>query len=115
MEEKQVFEAAKIMFLQNRGRKEVLDFLGTNGIENTRSETMATEAFLAIKEQRREMIAEANPDLDEQPIGGGGMASVGIGAFIMIGGIVASASTDRLFYGAILVGLITMIGGFVRR
>lgn len=115
MNEKQVFETAKTMFLQNKGRKEVIEFIGANGIEDTHSETMATEAFLAIKEQRREMIAAANPDMDEKPIGGGGMASVAIGAVIMIGGIVATMSTNRIFYGAIIVGLITMIGGFVRR
>jgi len=115
MDEKQVFEAAKIMFLQNKGRKEVLDFLGANGIEETRTESMATEAFLAIKEQRREMMAEANPDMDEKPIGGGGMGSVLIGGLIMFGGIAATMSSDRIFYGAILVGLVTMIGGLIRR
>jgi len=115
MNEKQVFETAKIMFLQNKGRKEVMEFLGTNGVESTQSETMATEAFLAIKDQRREMIAAANPDMDETPMGGGGITSIILGAVIMFGGIAATMSTNRIFYGAIIVGLITMIGGFIRR
>ena len=115
MNEKQVFETAKIMFLQNKGRKEVIEFIGTNGVAEPRADTMATEAFLAIKEQRREMIAEANPDLDEKPMGGGGMGSVIIGALIMFGGIAATMSSDSIFYGAILVGLVTMIGGLVKR
>ena len=111
--EKQVFEKAKMMFLQDKGRKEVMDYMYAYGISDARSETLATEAFLAFKDQRRQMIAEANPE--EEPMGGGGMGSVVIGALIMIGGIVATMSSNSIFYGAILVGLFTMISGFFKR
>lgn len=41
--------------------------------------------------------------------------SVVLGAVIMVIGIVLTLATDRIFYGAIGVGLITMLGGVFRR
>jgi len=110
MDEKQIIETAQIMFLRNSGRKEVIDFLATHNITGDQAETMATNAYLAIKDQRQAMI-ETQEDQQEK----GGIGSIVFGAILMIGGIAASMNSDTLWYGAILVGFITLIQGLVSR
>ena len=112
MDEKQVLETAQLMFLQNKGRKEVIDFIESNGIVGEAAQTMATNAFLAIKDQRREMMEELQ-DADESG-GGGGMGSIVMGAIFLIGGVVATMSTDSIWYGAIGVGIISIISGIAK-
>ena len=59
MNENQLFDAAKLMFLHNSGRKDVIDYLNQNGITDEKAETMATNAFLAVKDQiRKEEVIE---------------------------------------------------------
>lgn len=110
MNEKQISETAQLMFLQNSGRKDVIDFLATNNIIGEQAETIATNAYLAIKDQRHAMI-----ETQEVQKAKGGMGTIIFGAVIMIAGIVASMNSDTLWYGAILVGLITVIQGIASR
>ena len=106
MNEKQIVETIQLMFLRNSGRKEVIDFLATNNIEGEQAETMATDAYLAIKDQRNTML-----ETQEVQKAKGSFGTIIFGAVIMIIGIVASMNSDTLWYGAILVGFITVIQG----
>ena len=45
---------------------------------------------------------------------GPNFTSIAIGAVLAIGGIIASGATDRVFYGAILVGIFMVGKGFIR-
>ena len=110
MNEKQITETAQLMFLQNSGRKDVIDFLAANNIVGEQAETIATNAYLAIKEQRHEMI-----ETQEDQKAKGGIGTIIFGAVIMVAGIVASMNSDTLWYGAILVGLVTVIQGIASR
>jgi len=109
MDEKQITEVAQLMFLQNSGRKDVIDFLATKNITGDEAETMATNAYLAIKDQRQTMLGT-----QEVQKAKGGIGSIIFGAVLMTVGIVASMNSDTLWYGAILVGFITIIQGLVR-
>lgn len=40
--------------------------------------------------------------------------SVAIGVLLMVGGVVASAATGRLCYGAVIIGLIMIVKGVVK-
>lgn len=112
MEQQQTIEAAQQMFLHGSGRKDVIDFLLTNGINQEEVETTATNAYLAVKDQRKEMMQEAT---EKKPVGGGGSPSIIIGAVILIAGIVATMTTDRFWYGAMILGVITIIGGITKK
>lgn len=110
MNEQQINETIQLMFLQNSGRKDVIDFLAANNIEGEKAETMATNAYLAIKDQRQAMIETQEVQREK-----GGIGTIIFGAVIMIAGIVASMNSDTLWYGAIIVGFITVIQGIVSR
>ncbi|MFK7771742.1 MAG: hypothetical protein AB8F94_06370 [Saprospiraceae bacterium] len=105
-----MIETIQLMFLRNSGRKDVIDFLATNNVEGEQAEAMATNAYLAIKDQRQSMIETHEVQKEK-----GGLGSIIFGAVIMTAGIVASMNSDTLWYGAILVGLITVIQGLASR
>ena len=73
---------------------------------------MATDAFISIKEHRRAMQGE----VEEAQGGGsgGGIGSILLGLVFLIGGIVATMSTDSIWYGAIIVGIITLFTGIAK-
>ncbi|MEM6965965.1 MAG: hypothetical protein AAF573_14455 [Bacteroidota bacterium] len=112
MEQQQTIQAAQQMFLHGSGRKDVIDFLIANGINQEEVETTATNAYLAVKDQRKEMIKEAT---EEKPAGGGGTPSIILGSVFLIGGIVATMTTDSIWYGAMIVGVVTIIGGITKK
>ncbi len=116
MDEKQVFAQAQQMFLADRGRKDVIDFMIANGIDEERSEVMATEAFKSIRDQRRAMVEEQGGAAygDEGGSSGGGIGSVILGLVFLIGGVVATMSSDSIWYGAIIVGVITLFSGIAK-
>ncbi|MEM8527812.1 MAG: hypothetical protein AAGG68_24435 [Bacteroidota bacterium] len=51
MDNNQLFEAAKAMFLQGRTKADITDVLITNGIPKEEANTMATNAYLAVRDQ----------------------------------------------------------------
>ena len=108
MNEPQIKEAAQIMFLKGSGRKDVINFLAQNGIAEERVETMATEAYLAIKDQRMQMIEAADEDVQG---GGGGGVTIALGALLLVGGIVATMATNRIWYGAMIIGVVMIFKG----
>jgi len=110
MNENQIMETAQSMFLQNSGRKEVINFLIENGISKENAESMATEAYRAIKDQRKEMM-----QVEEVEERKSTSKSVIIGALILLAGIIATMTTDRIWYGAMIIGVITMVSGTSRK
>lgn len=110
MDEKQLSQTAQLMFLQNSRRKDVIDFLAANNVVGDAAETMATEAYLAIKDQRQAMLKTKEEQVEK-----GGVGSIILGAILMIGGISASMNSDTLWYGAILGGFIIIIKGLAAR
>lgn len=112
MDENQVFEQAKQMFLTNKGRKEVIEFMEANGIPSDKANTMATEAYQAIREKRMEAVKA----IEQEETGGegGGMKSIVIGALIFGAGLIATMATDRIWYGAMAVGAISVLTGIAK-
>ena len=110
MNERQIIETAQSMFLKNSGRKEVVDFLANNNIIGEQAETIATDAYMSIKGQRQAIIKTS-----DSKEASSGLGSIIFGGILMIGGIVASMNSDTLWYGAIFVGLITLVKGFASR
>ncbi|MEN0049270.1 MAG: hypothetical protein AAF806_19580 [Bacteroidota bacterium] len=51
MDNNQLFEAAKAMFLQGKSKADISDFLMDNGIPSKDANTMATNAYLAVRDQ----------------------------------------------------------------
>jgi len=104
------------MFLHESGRKEVIDFMMANGMDEAKAESTATEAFLSIRNQRRTMALNAEEATYESggENSGAGIGSIVIGIILIIIGIGASMGTDRIFYGAVLVGAITLIQGIAK-
>ncbi len=114
MNEEQVFQTAQGMFLKGSGRKQVIQFLESNGVAQGQSNDFATKAYQSVKEERKAIIAEATADSDdpfEVEEGQGGMGSVVLGGLIAGAGIVATMSSDTVWYGAILVGGFMVIKG----
>ena len=68
MTKEEIQQTAKLMFLENHGRKKVIEMLNENGIFNEEAEKMATQAYLAVKDQIRQRVEVA-----EESEGGGGM------------------------------------------
>jgi len=64
---------------------------------------MATDAYKAVKEERREMIQE---DVGEEKKGG--KTNIIIGALILFAGIIATMTTTSIWYGAMIVGVVKM-------
>ena len=62
MDENQLFQAAKLLFLQNHGRKKVIEFLNENGITGEKAETMTTQAYLEIRNEIPERVVEETGD-----------------------------------------------------
>ncbi len=116
MDEKQIFEQAQQMFLHERGRKEVIDFMMANGMDEGKAESTATEAFLSIRNERRVMALNGEgATYDEGGANSGaGLGSIVIGIILIVIGIGASMGTGRIFYGAVLVGIITLIQGIAK-
>ena len=109
MEHAQVSKVAQAMFLKGAGRKAVIDFLAENGVTGNEAETMATEAYKAVKPLREAALKEKHAE--PKPVGGGGIGSIAIGAILIIGGLIATMSTDRIWYGAMIVGAIALFKG----
>ena len=109
MTENATIQTAQAMFLHGSGRKEVIEYLLQNGTPETKVDDVATNAYLAIKEQRMQLLNERE---DDSSSGVGGSAIFGV--LLLLGGIVATMSTDRIWYGAMLVGVVMIIKGFRR-
>lgn len=106
MTQEVITEQAKTMFLNNSGRKEVIAFLLKNGVSEQDVEKVATDAFLAIKEQRKELLEEKEVEVKKAM-----SKSLIIGGIVLLGGIIATMTTNRIWYGAIGIGLIMMVNG----
>lgn len=109
------------MFLQGAGRKVVMDFLTANGMSDAESSSTATEAYKSVRQTIQEMKAaagmeNANPgERAQAQSSGDGIGAILIGILLIIGGVVATMSTDSIWYGAILVGAVSLIKGFAQR
>ena len=108
MNETQIQQAAQTMFLNGSGRKDVINFLTQNGISEDRVDDMATNAYLAIKDQRMQMIETADGDTAGS---GNGTTSIAIGALLLVGGIVATMASNRIWYGAMIIGAVMIFKG----
>lgn len=122
MEKDQLFNHAQKMFITGAGRKAVMDFLKENGVPDNEVGNMATEAYKSVREKIQQMKIEAgqeNANVGEVPSGessggGGGVGSMVIGFLLLGGGIVLTMATDRIWYGAMAVGLFSIVGGIVK-
>lgn len=112
MEKTQLMETAQLLFLQGSGRKTVIELFTNNGFASEEANTMATEAYRAVKDERMAQVETTHED--EATSGGSSIGSLLLGLVIMGGGIIATMTTDRIWYGAIFVGFITIISGLVK-
>ena len=62
MNENELLEAAKLIFLRGSTRGQVIDFLIENGIEDEKAASMATNAYLAIKDQVPKRVPAESAD-----------------------------------------------------
>lgn len=111
MDENQIATTAQLMFLQGKGRKDVIDFFNEKGITGEAAETQATNAYLAVKDKRQEMLEIESGATEEK---GGGMGSILIGVLFLGGGIAATAASDSIWYGAMIVGVISIMSGIAK-
>ena len=83
MDENQLFETAKSIFLQQGGRKQVIDYLKENGVSDEDAEAMATKVYLEVKSE----IPQVTYTEDE----GSGFPSwlIYVGILIVINGLSA--------------------------
>lgn len=109
MPENQLIENAKSMFLNDSGRKDVIDYLTQNGISDDEANTVATNAYLAIKDQRKELMEEKDQEIKNEM-----NKFLVIGILVIVGSIIAALATGRIWIGAIIAGIIMIIKG-VRR
>lgn len=109
MTENQISEQAQSMFLQNKTRREVITFLASKGIIDDKAESMATEAYKAIRAQREELVGQYNEVKSDEPRGGTGAILIGI--LLMVGGVIATMASDRIWYGLIGVGFFSLCKG----
>ena len=113
MEENQIFEQAQQMFLNGAGRKAVMDFIEENGIAENESGSIASKAYQSVKEQINQKRLQESAKLKEEGRRSG-IGSIGIGALLLVGGIIATMATNRVWYGAMAVGAISLVKGIVQ-
>ncbi len=113
MSNHKLFEDAKRMFINNSSRGEVMQYLEEQGIPADQSGQLATNAYTAIRDMRENMMnGGGGGGSSSQSSGGGGIGGgVILGALFLIGGIVASAASNRIWYGAMIVGVIMIFKG----
>ena len=113
MNQSELINEAKKMFLENKSRRDVITYFKLKGIEEEESEKMATEAYKSIRELRQALINAAEAKGGESNTFGtatqetdktGAIISLVLGLLICGGGIIASMGTNRIFYGAVIVG-----------
>ena len=113
MDQSELINEAKKMFLENKSRRDVITYFKLKGIEEEESEKMATEAYKSIRELRQALINAAEAKGGEPNTFGtatqetdktGAIISLVLGLLICGGGIIASMGTNRIFYGAVIVG-----------
>ena len=121
MDKDHIFQHAQLMFLNGAGRKAVMEYLTENGVPEAETGTMATEAYKAVREEIQQKKLESGQenanigeDLENQK-DGDGMGAITFGALALIVGIIATTHTDRIWYGAIMVGAISLISGLFKR
>ena len=109
MRKEDLLEQAKIMFLNNAGRKEVLAYFESNDLAGEEAETLATDAFKSIRDERRKTL-EQNTKKENR---GSGLSSLlfGVGIVVVTGAI--AYVTDYLFYVAFLIGFFMIIRGLL--
>lgn len=107
METKEIFEKAQDLFYQNKGRKEVIEYLNSKEILGDEAENLATKAYKEASGKIDEAI-----ELEEHKSLGGPYGKIMIGLFaigIVVFGIIA---LNRILYIIFLIG-ITLIGSGV--
>ena len=109
MNEDQLMQTAHTMFFAGKGRKEVIDFFTENGVEDATAEAQATKAYLAVKPALQAATAAEEPEEE------GGMGGILLGALLLVGGLVATKATDRIRYGAMGVGVITIFSSMAKK
>lgn len=102
---------ARKMFLENKGRKDVILFFKMQGVDSDKAETMATEAYKSIREVRKAMMEAAQSGGGGSTTAsapkegqGGAIIQLALGLIICFAGIIATMSTTSIWYGAIIVG-----------
>lgn len=108
MKKDEIFEEAQSMFLRNKGRKDVIDYLNSNGIIEEEAEDMATKAYLSIKETINQNIA-----IQEHKSMGGSLGKIAIG-ILMIGiGVFGLFALERIFYILFIAGFLILGSGII--
>ena len=113
MEKDKVLEMASFMFLQGAGRKQVIEFFAEHGISGDEAETAATDAYLKIKDQRKELL-EATEQANKKQARNEGMKEIGIGILMILGSGAVLLATGRLFYIVLVMGFISLIVGLAK-
>ena len=105
----QVIATAKAMFLNGSGRGDVMDFLLENGVPADEVNEVAAAAYAEIKDERQQQIS-LNEEVQSKETSKG----VFFGVVLLVGGIIASYFTGRIWYGAMIVGGIMIVKGLVK-
>ena len=99
MENEKIIEQAKELFFKNRGRKEVIDFINSKGIEGQQAEDLATQAYKSVKEK-----INHHHEVEEHNSLGGPWGKIGIGLFAIAIGFFGVFALERIFYIIFLIG-----------
>jgi len=114
MSNHKLFEDAKRMFINNASRGEVMQYLEEQGIPANESGQLATNAYTAIRDMREQMMSggSGGGGGSTQSSGGGGInGALIIGILLLVGGIVATMASNTIWYGAMIVGVISIFKG----
>ncbi|MCB0632166.1 MAG: hypothetical protein R2824_20000 [Saprospiraceae bacterium] len=119
MEKDQQFATVQQMFLNGSRRKEIIDYLESQGLSGDAANQLANDAYKSVKDQRRAIIDAQHSDEgefagmnDSNDKSGGGR--IGLGVLFLVGGIVATMVTDRIWYGLMIIGGAMIITGIAR-
>lgn len=112
MRKDEILENTYALFLRNRGRKEAIEFLNSQGIEGEEAEEMATQAYKLAKQDIDQVI-----EIEEHQALGGPIGKIGVGLFALGIGVFGVIALERIFFIVFIIGFAligTGIFGFFR-
>jgi len=110
LDENQILQLSQKMYLEGAGRKDVMEFMESNGMASEKIDQAATDSYLAVRDERKKIVA-AEQKIAKSEGRKSGMLTMAGGAAIMVITVGILLSTGRLFYVALIIGFLTFMKG----
>lgn len=102
MNQDELIKASTAMYFLKKGRHDVIEFLNKEGVEGEDAEYIATEAYKLFRTHRREAEEKESSKLNGKIL---------VGVLVLAAGLIATFTTNRIWYGAIIFGGISVFAG----